>query len=163
MAQPNTPPRPFKPVLERLQFLESRRGVTVISLEDSRHPNANRVSNILSRQGFGRNTKTGQPGRGNGQQLPSPTSQGSGSQLSVTLGSVPHSPGPNSAMSFDIDPQADQSQHRKPPYFFREEYSGLIVKGNFMTLAAKPAYVEEGEWLAHQGESVHSPRPDYLY
>jgi hypothetical protein len=40
---------------------------------------------------------------------------------------------------------------RKPPYFFREEYSGLIVKGNFMTLAAKPVHVEDGEWLAHQG------------
>jgi hypothetical protein len=42
---------------------------------------------------------------------------------------------------------------RRPPYFFREEYSGLIVKGNFMTLAAKPVHVEEGEWLAHQSES----------
>jgi hypothetical protein len=40
---------------------------------------------------------------------------------------------------------------RRPPFFFREEYSNLIVKGNFMTLAAKPKLVEEGEWLAHQG------------
>lgn len=43
------------------------------------------------------------------------------------------------------------SSSRRPPFFFREEYSGLIVKGNFMTLAAKPKLVEEGEWLAHQG------------
>jgi len=40
---------------------------------------------------------------------------------------------------------------RKPPFYFREENSGLIVKGNFMTLAAKPEHVEKGEWLAHQG------------
>lgn len=40
----------------------------------------------------------------------------------------------------------------KTPLFFREEYSGFIVKGNFMTLAAKPHLVEEAEWLAHQSE-----------
>ena len=47
------------------------------------------------------------------------------------------------------DQQGERSQ--KPLYFFREEHAGLIVKGNFMTLAAKPVHVEEGEWLAHQG------------
>ncbi|EMD01243.1 hypothetical protein BAUCODRAFT_53158, partial [Baudoinia panamericana UAMH 10762] len=35
-------------------------------------------------------------------------------------------------------------------FFFREDYAGFIVKGNFMTLAAKPHLIEEGEWLAHQ-------------
>jgi len=49
-------------------------------------------------------------------------------------------------------PSASQtSLPRRPAYFFREEYAGLIVKGNFMTLAAKPGLVDEGEWLAHQG------------
>jgi len=43
---------------------------------------------------------------------------------------------------------------RRVPLFFREENSGLIVKGNLMTLAAKPEYVEKGEWLAHQGMAV---------
>lgn len=43
---------------------------------------------------------------------------------------------------------------RKPPFFFREENSNLIVKGNFMTLAAKPEHVEKGEWLAHQGTTA---------
>lgn len=27
-----------------------------------------------------------------------------------------------------------------------------IVKGNFMTLSAKPKTLEQGEWVAHQGE-----------
>ncbi|KAK3631361.1 hypothetical protein LTR56_010156 [Elasticomyces elasticus] len=39
----------------------------------------------------------------------------------------------------------------KVPVFFKEPQSGFIVKGNFMTLAAKPHLVEEGEWLAHLG------------
>lgn len=46
------------------------------------------------------------------------------------------------------------SGSRRPPFFFREEYSNLIVKGNFMTLAAKPKLVEEGEWLAHTGKLI---------
>ncbi|KAI9712947.1 MAG: hypothetical protein M1828_001506 [Chrysothrix sp. TS-e1954] len=45
---------------------------------------------------------------------------------------------------------SDTTQVRRVPYFFREENAGLIVKGNFMTLAAKPEIVEKGEWLAHQ-------------
>ncbi|KAF2145391.1 uncharacterized protein K452DRAFT_220740 [Aplosporella prunicola CBS 121167] len=67
---------------------------------------------------------------------------------------MPHSPGPSASVS--EAPSATESQApatpgtRKPPYFFREEYTNLIVKGNFMTLAARPKMVEEGEWLAHQ-------------
>ena len=43
---------------------------------------------------------------------------------------------------------------REPPkpFFFREKYATLGVKGNFMPLAAQPRYVDLGEWLAHQGE-----------
>lgn len=51
------------------------------------------------------------------------------------------------------DQTSHQSGTRKPPYFFRDEYANLIVKGNFMTLAARPKMVDEGEWLAHQGKS----------
>ncbi|KAF2656486.1 Mob1/phocein [Lophiostoma macrostomum CBS 122681] len=57
-------------------------------------------------------------------------------------------------MSFESQGAPDASSYasnsRRPPFFFRDEYSSLIVKGNFMTLAAKPKLVEEGEWLAHQ-------------
>jgi hypothetical protein len=59
-------------------------------------------------------------------------------------------------MSFESQGAPSESSappgSRRPPFFFREEYSNLIVKGNFMTLAAKPKFVEEGEWLAHTGE-----------
>jgi len=65
---------------------------------------------------------------------------------------MPHSPALSSAMSFESQGGSEGvPQQRRPPFFFREEYSNLIVKGNFMTLAAKPKLVEEGEWLAHQG------------
>ncbi|KAK4965251.1 hypothetical protein LTR66_010402 [Elasticomyces elasticus] len=51
----------------------------------------------------------------------------------------------------DAQQSAEIQQVIKPvPFFFREKYSELIVKGNFMTLAACPALVDEGEWLAHQ-------------
>lgn len=59
-------------------------------------------------------------------------------------------------MSFESQGAPDSSVpggSRRPPFFFRDEYSNLIVKGNFMTLAAKPKLVEEGEWLAHTGKS----------
>jgi len=66
---------------------------------------------------------------------------------------MPHSPALSSAMSFEAPSEGSAPGSRRPPFFFREEYSNLIVKGNFMTLAAKPKLVEEGEWLAHQGTS----------
>lgn len=51
--------------------------------------------------------------------------------------------------------QAHQNNQmpNKLPLFFREQYSGFIARGNFMTLALKPQLVEEGEWLAHQCKS----------
>lgn len=81
--------------------------------------------------------------------LPSPTlPQNRGSSASP----VPRSPGLSSNMSLpDHASASGQQPPRRPPYFFRDEYSGLIVKGNFMTLAAKPVHVDDGEWLAHQG------------
>lgn len=61
-------------------------------------------------------------------------------------------------MSYENLPPPDSHtpQNRRPLFFFREEYSSLIVKGNFMTLAAKPVLVDDGEWLAHQGR-FYSP------
>lgn len=55
----------------------------------------------------------------------------------------------NSGSAENVNP------NRKPPFFFRPDYATLIVKGNFMTLAAKPVLIEEGEWLAHQGKYAH--------
>jgi hypothetical protein len=50
------------------------------------------------------------------------------------------------------DLSAQMNHSRKIPFFFKEENTGLIVKGNFMTLAAKPEHIDKAEWLAHQGK-----------
>lgn len=40
---------------------------------------------------------------------------------------------------------------RPLPLWLNPSYSKHIVKGNFMTLSARPKTVEPGEWIAHQG------------
>jgi hypothetical protein len=37
------------------------------------------------------------------------------------------------------------------PLWLNANYAKHIVKGNFMTLSARPKSVEPGEWIAHQG------------
>ncbi|KAF2428877.1 protein kinase-like protein activator [Tothia fuscella] len=102
------------------------------------------------RSGFGRQDKK-QQSRGNGQPAQSPTYPGSNSSIAPSVSPAPHSPGLHQAISHEnMQSQPQDNQTRRPPFFFRDEYANLIVKGNFMTLAAKPVLVEEGEWLAHQ-------------
>lgn len=45
------------------------------------------------------------------------------------------------------------SYHLSPvkPLWLNANYAKHIVKGNFLTLSAKPKTVEMGEWVAHQG------------
>jgi len=40
---------------------------------------------------------------------------------------------------------------RPKPLWLNNAYAKHIVKGNFMTLSARPKTVEPGEWIAHQG------------
>ena len=53
---------------------------------------------------------------------------------------------------------SDQSMQPPPvvniPLFMKDGMQIFIVKGNYMTLAAKPRSVETGEWLAHHGASL---------
>jgi hypothetical protein len=37
------------------------------------------------------------------------------------------------------------------PLWLNEDFAQHIVRGNFMTLSARPKTVEKGEWIAHQG------------
>lgn len=41
---------------------------------------------------------------------------------------------------------------RPLPLWLNAQYAKHIVKGNFMTLSARPKTVEQGEWVAHQGK-----------
>ncbi len=40
------------------------------------------------------------------------------------------------------------------PLWLNANYARHIVKGNFLTLSAKPKTVDLGEWIAHQGMSM---------
>ena len=55
-----------------------------------------------------------------------------------------------SSLSRD-DPLAYYNLPRPKPAWLHEAYAKHIVKGNFMTLSARPKTVEQGEWIAHQG------------
>lgn len=52
------------------------------------------------------------------------------------------------------DPLAVYNLPRPKPLWLNNNYSKHIVKGNFMTLSARPKTVEHGEWVAHQGKTL---------
>lgn len=41
---------------------------------------------------------------------------------------------------------------RPLPLWLNPAYARHIVRGNFMTLSARPKTVEQAEWIAHQGK-----------
>jgi hypothetical protein len=96
------------------------------------------------------NRNNGQRG---GSPAPSPTSY-------TPSNGLPQLPSTSSLAS----QQSLESQPDEPPkFFFKEKYATLILKGNFMTLAAQPKNVDLGEWLAHQsGFSSGMPDEDFL-
>jgi hypothetical protein len=54
----------------------------------------------------------------------------------------------------NVDPRDPLSVYNLPrpkPLWLNDMYAKHIVKGNFMTLSARPKTVEQGEWIAHQG------------
>ncbi|KAG9246304.1 Mob1/phocein [Calycina marina] len=48
------------------------------------------------------------------------------------------------------NPLATYNLPRPLPLWLNKAYASHIVKGNFMTLTARPVTLEQGEWLAHQ-------------
>lgn len=54
-------------------------------------------------------------------------------------------------MNNSSDVLASYNLPRPKPLWLNPAYAKHIVKGNFMTLSARPKTVEPGEWLAHQG------------
>jgi hypothetical protein len=105
---------------------------------------------ILSSRNLGRQAppRPGQPlppSRGNSG---SPAPYSPSSLAPPNIGLAPASPSLSAATIHD--PSQQNPPANKVPLFFRDEYATFMVRGNFMTLAAKPILVEEGEWLAHQ-------------
>lgn len=89
----------------------------------------------------------------------SPTAYSPSSLVPPSIPAAPASPSLTQSMSANDQARYNNNNNNstmtnKTPIFFREEHAGFIVKGNFMTLAAKPHLIEEGEWLAHQSKSA---------
>ena len=88
----------------------------------------------------------------------SPSGYGGSSLGPPSIPAAPPSPSLTQTMASNDHAHQNNNAPPKIPIFFREAYAGFIVKGNFMTLAAKPHLVEEGEWLAHQSKSRRQTR-----
>ncbi|SLM38197.1 Mob1/phocein [Lasallia pustulata] len=107
------------------------------------------------RQGFGRQSNRGNGNGNNSNNQPKANGSQNSSPTTFTPppNSTTNSPSLPSMSSSDTG-MANVENHpgREPPkpFFFREKYATLGVKGNFMPLAAQPRYVDLGEWLAHQ-------------
>lgn len=99
--------------------------------------------------------------------MPSPTSLSQGSQSSTNLAAklppLPNSP--SLAQTIGMDEQSGVIQSGQDilgsyhlpnplPIWLNPAYAKHIVKGNFMTLSARPKTVEQGEWIAHQGREI---------
>ncbi|KAL8771117.1 MAG: hypothetical protein Q9209_003288 [Squamulea sp. 1 TL-2023] len=108
------------------------------------------------RQGFA-NRQGGRTNGGNanpGQQRSQNTSPVTGNPANQSPSSAgapvtfPSNPTPNveDALKAGGEPLAPEELK----WFFKEAHSKLGVKGNFMPLAAKPTYLDLGDWLAHQ-------------
>jgi hypothetical protein len=93
----------------------------------------------------------------------SPTATPQGNQSSTSLApKVPPLPNsPSLAQAIGVDENSGMmasgddilnSYHlpRPLPAWLNPSYAKHIVKGNFMTLSARPKTVEQGEWIAHQ-------------
>jgi hypothetical protein len=65
---------------------------------------------------------------------------------------------PGGVISNGNDVLASYNLPRPKPLWLNNLYAKHIVKGNFMTLSARPKTVEPGEWIAHQGKNSTSKR-----
>lgn len=119
-------------------------------------------------RGGGKNSGTKSPGPPNGAQPTSPTgtlqSSSSSTNLAPRMPPLPSSPSLSQTLSMDDSPGSLPSGDalsfynlpRPKPIWLNDSYAKHIVKGNFMTLSARPKTVEQGEWIAHQGECFRS-------
>lgn len=91
------------------------------------------------------------------QTTPTLSSQARESSTSLTskLPPLPASPSLSQSMgmmSSSDDPLGAYNLPNPVPLWLNPAYAKHIVKGNFMTLSARPKTVEQGEWIAHQGK-----------
>ncbi|KAF7936033.1 uncharacterized protein EAE98_002252 [Botrytis deweyae] len=125
---------------------------------------SNLFSGISGRfRGSGKSSGAKSPGGLNGVSPTSPTgnspvNSSSPANMAPRISPLPNSPSLSQTMSMDDqqalpagnDPLAAYNLPRPKPLWLNNAYAKHIVKGNFMTLSARPKTVEPGEWIAHQ-------------
>lgn len=152
---------PFPEYIDPSEAEIAHRDTYFVDPDDDMYRFLLNIADGMTRRGFGRPSNRNQGP--NQQQSQQPRQGGApsaplyaSSPLTPTSSDNQNSPTRSTTPPFEGPGSMDHSNaNRKPPFFFREQYANLIVKGNFMTLAAKPVLVEEGEWLAHQGTSSY--------
>jgi len=113
---------------------------------------ANGVGTYRRNFGRGQNPVRNQNQPPNRANTSSPSAFNPAALSAPNIPAAPASPSLTQSMS-NNDQSYQNNQHaNKIPMFFKEEHAGFIVKGNFTTLSAKPLLLDEGEWLAHQGD-----------
>ncbi|KAH0551451.1 hypothetical protein GP486_007336, partial [Trichoglossum hirsutum] len=116
--------------------------------------------NWHSRQGFSRPGNKGTNNqKSGGTPSPSATPYQSSSTLAPRVPPLPNSPSFASSLTGTtaMDEGADDKQFIKvkDPLWYNEKWTRQVVKGNFMTIVARPKIVEDGEWLAHQVSEMY--------
>ncbi|KAL9592012.1 MAG: hypothetical protein Q9179_007146 [Wetmoreana sp. 5 TL-2023] len=81
------------------------------------------------------------------------------SQNASPIAGTPTTPSVNGPVTFPANPSANVEDtsntggevgSEPTKWFFKEAQAKLSVKGNFIPLAAKPVYLDLGDWIAHQ-------------
>jgi hypothetical protein len=152
------------------QWLSSRSCLLVCLFDPISEPLLTNFSCSSGRfRGGGKNGGTKSPGPANGAQPTSPTgtsqSGSSSTSLAPRMPPLPSSPSLSQTLSMDDStgslPSSDALSFynlpRPKPLWLNDSYAKHIVKGNFMTLSARPKTVEQGEWIAHQGKRFIFP------
>ncbi|CAD6503900.1 BgTH12-05644, partial [Blumeria graminis f. sp. triticale] len=138
-------------------------------ISDVKSPSALFVRPIMSNLFSGISGRFRGTGKGAGAKSPGlPPSASSSSTGNVANGSsggmaprvppLPNSPSLTQTFSMENSEsspaRSDVLSHynlpRPKPLWINDSYAKHIVKGNFMTLSARPKTVEQGEWIAHQ-------------
>lgn len=83
----------------------------------------------------------------------------SSTNLSSKLPPLPASPSLSQSIMTSTGEDILNLYHlpRPLPLWLNPAFAKHIVKGNFMTLSARPKTVEQGEWVAHHGNHISPP------
>lgn len=156
---PNAPSPP--PVFYLQLSSYSNQPCRIFSLE-CKKPNLHKqpVSTFLTRTSRSNARIRGTSSRVGGPSRSPTTTDGPSTSHNIQLPttSVPRVSLPgSSSLSDSISMMPQTLEYPRPlPLWLNPAHAKHIVKGNFLTLSVRPKTVEQGEWVAHQGNTPSS-------